>query len=179
MIGTRRKRPCRICGRWFTPDPRVGERQKTCGDAECKRKWHAKKCAEWNQRHAEVFRANYLARKLAAASPPPTPSADVGVPIETLPCHPPKSRLGLGLPRDDVQEVIGLQALVVIEYLGQQLFRRFQEVITRQVLANKRESMTLPPFVFSRSDGFPRGPGPMIDTMQKGQRDARDNDHPG
>jgi len=33
-MGERRKstkRPCRICGKWFTPHPRLGTRQKTCG----------------------------------------------------------------------------------------------------------------------------------------------------
>ena len=38
--GFARKRPCRVCRRWFQPDARLGDRQKTCGDPECKREWH-------------------------------------------------------------------------------------------------------------------------------------------
>ena len=30
-----RKKPCRICRRWFQPDARVGERQRACGKPEC------------------------------------------------------------------------------------------------------------------------------------------------
>lgn len=34
------KRPCRICKKWFFPNPRLGDRQKTCGTPECQRQWH-------------------------------------------------------------------------------------------------------------------------------------------
>ena len=37
-----RKRPCRICKRWFMPHPRVKDRQKTCGNPPCQREWHRK-----------------------------------------------------------------------------------------------------------------------------------------
>jgi hypothetical protein len=54
------KRPCRICRKWFTPHPRLGDRQKTCGKEACKRKWHAKKCTEWNKKNRSYFQAIYL-----------------------------------------------------------------------------------------------------------------------
>jgi len=43
------KKPCRICRRWYRPDPRVGARQKTCGSPECQR--------EWNRRLSRARRA--------------------------------------------------------------------------------------------------------------------------
>ena len=36
----------------------------TCGDPRCKREWHRKKCAEWNRKNEDYFRANYLQKKL-------------------------------------------------------------------------------------------------------------------
>ncbi len=39
-----RKKPCRICRRWFMPNPRLKERQMTCGNSLCKKEWHRKKC---------------------------------------------------------------------------------------------------------------------------------------
>ena len=63
-----RKRPCRICRRWFMPNIKVKERQMTCGDEECQREWHRRKCKEWNKNNAEYFRANYLQKKLDTAS---------------------------------------------------------------------------------------------------------------
>ena len=32
-----RKRPCRICRRWFQPHARAGERQRVCSEAACQR----------------------------------------------------------------------------------------------------------------------------------------------
>ncbi len=137
-----RKRPCRICRKWFTPNPRLGDRQKTCGSPDCKRKWHAKKCAEWNRNHEEYFRANYLAKKLAAAPSAPSlgrPSVAVKRTGPVLP------RLSLGLPRSEIQEVIGVHLLVILEYFGQLLLRRVQEVMPPQPIESQRESERLPP----------------------------------
>jgi hypothetical protein len=109
-----KRRPCRICGRWFAPHPRLKDRQKTCADAQCKREWHRKKCAQWNKDNADYFKSNYLQKKLEAS----------------FIC---KSRFRSGLPLVFVQEVIGIQPLVILEYLAQLLLRRFQEVIRIKV----------------------------------------------
>ena len=61
-----RKKPCRICRRWFLPDVRLKDRQKTCGRAECKRQWHNKKCAQWYRTNIDYFKANYLQKKIDA-----------------------------------------------------------------------------------------------------------------
>jgi len=113
------KRPCRICRRWFIPHPRVEDRQRTCGDPRCKREWHRKKCAEWNRKNAEYFRSNYLQKKLDALPGRGTR----GFPI----------RFHSGLPHDKVQEVIGIERLVIMEYLAQLLWMRFQELIRVKV----------------------------------------------
>ena len=122
-----KKRPCRICRRWFIPNPRLKDRQMTCGDSVCKKQWHRKKCAEWNEKNADYFRSNYLQKKL-----------DIARPSGTSPPVLPKTRLKSGLPHLFVQEVIGIQYVIIIEYFGQLLLRRFQEVIERQVFVNKR-----------------------------------------
>jgi len=136
------KRPCRICRRWFTPNPRLKDRQKTCGDALCKREWHRKKCSEWNKKNTDYYRTNYLQKKLDEATESQKTS-------KILPL---KSRLKTGLPHSFVQEVIGIQYLVIIEYFGQLLFGRFQEVLRRKVIVNTRKVSQLPPVMFLRSD---------------------------
>ena len=117
------KRPCRICRRWFIPHPRVKDRQMTCGDPRCKREWHRKKCADWNRKNAEYFRANYLQKKLDGLSRPKGVAGVCAV----------RSRSPSGLPHEKVQEVIGIEPLVIIEYLVQLLLRRFQELIRVKV----------------------------------------------
>jgi len=137
-----KKRPCRICRRWFLPNPKLRDRQKTCGDDQCKREWHRRKCAEWNKNNADYFRSNYLHNKLDDASQSQKVS-------ETLQ---PKSRLKSGLPLHYVQEVIGIQHLVIIEYLAQLLFGRFQEVLRGQVSVMTAKINQLPRSGFSRGD---------------------------
>jgi hypothetical protein len=137
-----KRRPCRICRRWFTPNPRLKDRQKTCGDTQCKREWHRKKCAEWNKKNTDYFRTNYLQKKLNDASPSETPSKILPV----------KSRLKSGLPLSFVQEVIDIQHLIIIEYLAQLLLRRFQEVLRSQVFVNTRQIRQQPPEGISRCD---------------------------
>ena len=126
-----RKLPCRICRRWFSPHPRLEDRQMTCGDPKCKREWHRRKCAEWNRKNYDYFKTNYLQKKLEAVTQPKQVSASLEPKNHAIP--PLKSRLKSGLPQEKVQEVIGVEHLVIIEYLAQLLLRRFQEVIMAKV----------------------------------------------
>jgi len=137
-----RKSPCRICRRWFMPNPRLKDRQKTCADPQCKREWHRKKCAQWNKKNADYFKSNYLQKRFDA----PILSEESSKPL------PPKSRFNSGLPLEYVQEVIGIEHLIIIEYFGQLLFRRFQEVLREELIVNTGKVRQLPPVVFSRCD---------------------------
>jgi len=130
-----RKRPCRICRRWFMPNPRRKDRQKTCGNHQCQREWHRKMCEKWNRENADYFKSNYLQRKLEAAAGDNKPSTTFQ-PESSVSVLLPKSRFKSGLPQKYVQEVIGIQHLVIIEYFSQLLYQRFQEVIVRQVPVN-------------------------------------------
>ncbi len=134
--GYTKKRPCGICRRWFMPHPRLKDRQQTCGDPVCKKEWHRKKCAEWNKRNGDYFKTNYLQKKLESQAT----ATQV------------KSRLKTGLPIQHVKEVIGIQHLVIIEYLAQLLVQRFQDLIWRQVAVNTEQVGRLPREVFSRCD---------------------------
>src|ERR1039457_4959381 len=148
-----RKRPCRICGKWFVPHSRLGDRQKSCGAQECQRQWHAKKCAEWNRKNRAIFQESYLNRKLESlragiAEPPPAPPPAV---IPSPPASPPD------YPKRVVQEVIGGQQSIIIEYLLRLLKRDVQEVIKSQVADLQKEFLLLPPAAISRGDSQ-RGP---------------------
>jgi hypothetical protein len=123
-----------VCKRWFKPDARLGDRQKTCGDAACKREWHRRKCAEWNEKNSEYAKTNALQRKIEAAK-------NLGDGTQQGSPGSSRSLLPLGYAK----EVIEIQLAVMLEYLGQQLLRRLQEVIKRQAAVNKRQSGRLPP----------------------------------
>lgn len=110
-----RKRPCRICRKWFMPDPRQIGRQKTCNDPTCRREDHRRQCSLWNRKNRDTFKANYLSEKLARSKDPPTASkkkARVVIPA---------GRIKLDLPRDVIAEFIGAQDLIILEYLIDQM----------------------------------------------------------
>jgi hypothetical protein len=149
-----KKRPCRICGRWFNPNPRLGERQKTCGADECQQRWHAKKCAVWNRRNRSYFKEIYLRRRLESCTggfPSPSPS-----PVSTSRTggsSSPPSVFPLDLPREVIQEVMGGQHAVITGYILRLLMKEVQEVINAQHADIYRGFMRLPLSLISRGDG--------------------------
>ena len=150
-----RKRPCRICRKWFTPHPRLGDRQRTCGADDCQQQWHRRQCAEWNRRNRTYFQEIHLKRRLeeaASAKPSPAPSG-ADAPPPSAPAPPPSPR---HYPVRVVQEVIGAQQLVIIEYLVRLLVRGVQEAIATQPVDSAKESRQLPPQRCSRADSFRR-----------------------
>jgi hypothetical protein len=125
-----KKRPCRVCRRWFKPDARLKGRQMTCGRPECQREWHRRRCARWNRKNSEYFKAGYLQRKLSVLG-----QGQVSGGRDAFSGPLPGMRAGR-LPGEFLQEVIGIQFVVIIDYIIQHLLRRVQEVIKRQVVGD-------------------------------------------
>ena len=113
-----RKRPCRICRKWFMPDPRQIGRQKTCANPACRRENHRRRCSEWNRKNTEYFKANYLSAKLDRTRDPP------GAWEKKAAVNVPPSRIGLGLPKKVMADITGTECLVLQEYIIEQILRR-------------------------------------------------------
>lgn len=47
---------CQFCGRFFCPDPRVGARQKSCGQTECRKKRKQAAQLRWTQNNPDYFK---------------------------------------------------------------------------------------------------------------------------
>lgn len=108
----------------------------TCGSSECKREWHRRRCAQWNKENADYFKANYLRRKIKRATLAPAVQRRLG---------------GKELVKE-IQEVIGIQHLIIMEYFGQLLIRRFQEVMKVQHSGIFIQKSQLPPLFRSVLD---------------------------
>lgn len=50
---------CLFCGRYFTPDYRIGERQKSCGRPECKKARKKKAQDTWTAKNPGYFQGRY------------------------------------------------------------------------------------------------------------------------
>ena len=127
-----RKRPCRICRRWFSPHSRLKDRQMTCGEESCKREWHRRKCAQWNRENSQLIKKERLAHQLKAAAfaNGPTKLTD-----RTRSC-PASVQSGTEQLLPWIQEVITAQMIVLHDYLLRHSLKRSQEVIRKQVTVN-------------------------------------------
>jgi len=123
-----RKRPCRICRRWFRPDPRVGVRQRTCGARACQRGWHRRTCRDWRRRHPDYDRDDRLRRRLQVGERAEARRAD------------PLAQMDWEVAR----EAMGLQAAVVVEETGRVLVRWAREEIAPQGAGSVGEMGRLP-----------------------------------
>jgi len=146
-----KKRPCRVCGKWYTPNPRLYDRQQTCGAKECQRKWHARKCGEWNRKNPAYFKEIYIRKRLEsfgsgrpAQSPSSRPSSRIN--------DPPRRSSPLDLPQEVIKEVIEVKQLIIIEYIVRLLMRGVQEVIHTKLVEKQREVRRLPLSSISRDD---------------------------
>ena len=63
-----RKRPCRICRRWFVPDRRVSTRQHACSSAECQQARRARTQASWRRQNPEYMNEWRLDQRRAEES---------------------------------------------------------------------------------------------------------------
>jgi hypothetical protein len=122
----------------------------TCGQAKCQRQWHKKKCAEWNAKNTDYFKANYLQKKIDAATQcRGDQKADLpGKPIDKVPV----SRMNTGMPLEYAKEVIGVEQVIIFEYLVQLLDRRWQKTIPAHCPFNVVATCQLPQKTFSRGD---------------------------
>mgnify|MGYP006957731498 FL=1 len=146
-----KKRPCRVCRKWFTPNLRLGDRQQTCGVVECQRKWHARKCAEWNWKNRAYFREIYLRGRLESfGSDPPAKSSSPGSSCRIK--DPPRRSSPLDLPQEVIQEVIEVKPFIIIEYIVRLLMRGVQEVIHTQLVEKQKEIRRLLLSSISRGD---------------------------
>lgn len=60
-----KQKRCPYCRRLFVPDPRLKERQATCGRQECRRQRKRQSNEDWRSRHPDYFRGMYPQQKEA------------------------------------------------------------------------------------------------------------------
>lgn len=65
------KRPCSECKRWFTKDPRVGNRQHLCHRPECRAARNRKACSDWRRENPDKVIASRLPHRLPKVRPDP------------------------------------------------------------------------------------------------------------
>ncbi len=128
-----KKRPCKICKKWFSPNPRLRNRQKTCGKPQCQKEWHKRTCDKWNKNNRDYFRGIYLKRKILAEGSENEQDQDCTGKIESSSR---RTFFRLGLPLQEIKEVMGAKMLIVIEYIFKVLMRALKEMLNVQPIVN-------------------------------------------
>lgn len=132
-----RKRPCRICRRWFRPHPRAGDRQHTCGTASCQAERRRRAVAAWRARHPGFDREDRLRRGLqreGAAGMAPRASIDWGA----------------------ARNAVGLEVAVVVEESSRLLAIWVRNAVALQLPAIIKESQRLALIAARNGIGSPR-----------------------
>jgi hypothetical protein len=101
-----RKRPCRVCGKWFEPHPRAGKRQRACGREDCGRERHRRACAAWREQHPDYDRERRLRERLRT-------EVAGGEPLWRDPLT--------EIAWDAARDAVGLEAAVIVEETGKVL----------------------------------------------------------
>ena len=122
----RKKRPCRLCRKWFLPNARAGARQRVCSGPECQRERHRRSCAEWHARNRDDEREERLRGRLLAEPDKPvvTPALD------------PMAQVHWGVARD----AVGPEASVIVQVMGEVLTRWTRDAVRAQVAEITRQS---------------------------------------
>lgn len=92
MHGTR-KRPCRICQRWFYPDSRAGSRQRACSNPACQAARRRKTQAKWRAANPGYAVAYRIDQRHANPAEEPEPLR-VPAPLKQLPWDFAKDQFG-------------------------------------------------------------------------------------
>ena len=134
-----RKRPCRICRKWFTPHPRAGDRQHVCSEADCQEKRHRQACASWRRRHPDYDREERLRRRLRTGG---------GVDASALTADPLR-----GIDWGAARDAVGLEVAVAIEETGKVLHLWARDAVRSQVVGGSRHAPLTSPLACPR-DGI-------------------------
>ena len=135
-----RKKPCRICRRWFQPDPRVGGRQRACRKPECQTARRQKTQASWRDRNPGYGIAWRMDQRTAGI-PSPEPMR-LPIPLNQLPWSVAKDQFGV-------------QGADFISVMGALIIRTAKDQIRPYLMDSKKLPSALPLVSQQTSSGRP------------------------
>lgn len=121
-----KKRPCSICRRWFHPNPRVGDRQRTCGEPSCKAAQNRRAQKAWRGRNPDYFVARRLQKQIEEAEA----QVEAGEPLTV---KPPPAELAR-VPWDVAQKAFTPQTLVLLVFFYRLAQKSAQKALAAQAV---------------------------------------------
>lgn len=140
-----KKKPCKICRRWFWPNRRVGGRQQTCSRPECQRERHRRNCEDWHRRNPKYDREGRLREGLIRESDE-CPRGGGGDPLRRV-------------DEDAARDSVGLEVYVFVDEIARLLLDWARDSVVLQPSVNKEEIARVLPSG-SRDEMVESGPSP-------------------
>ena len=127
IMALKKTKRCTVCRKWYSPKPQVGKRQKTCSKV-CSKERHRKKCERWNKANKHLSIGVQLKRRLDQAKKEAAGST-TGKASASKPLSRGKRKLArpgtVDIPKQEIQDEIGMEATVIIEFIVQMLDKTF------------------------------------------------------
>lgn len=117
-----RSRPCAVCGKWFYPNARQGDRQHTCGAPGCRKAWHQRACRLWRKAHPDDEKEIRLQRRLVKDRSPGPP----GYVCDPL----------AAIDWDLARKRAGMETSILVAVTGQVLLQAVRDAMPVQVSEN-------------------------------------------
>ena len=117
-----RSKPCAVCGKWFYPNARQGDRQHTCGAPGCRKAWHQRACRRWRKAHPNDEKEIRLQRRLVKDLSP-SPPGHIGDPLAAI-------------DWDLARKRVGTETSVLVAVTGQVLLQAVRDAIPVQIRGN-------------------------------------------
>ena len=124
-----------MCGKWFSPDPRVKGSQKTCGRESCRKEQRRRTQAAWRKRNPGYWAERRLREKVEQVESGERTAA---------PCRPPPAVMA-EVPWGYAQDAIGVKSVVFLGFIVRLLFRAVQDEMRGQRAAVVEESARVLP----------------------------------
>lgn len=120
-----KKKPCKICRRWFWPNRRVGGRQQTCSRPECQRERHRRNCEDWHRRNPNYDREERLRGRLIREYA----EGSVGVGGDPL----------RQIDEIAARDAVGMETHVFIEEIVRLILAASRDLVVQQPVVDKEE----------------------------------------
>ncbi len=130
LAGMGHKRPCSVCRRWFEPKPRVRHCQRTCGRVSCRAEQRRRTQLGQRKKNPSYWCDRRLQARLQEASKPGSGAASARPPPAVI----------ARVPWESVQDALGVQASVIIEFLLRLSSKAAQDAMRPQVYDITEES---------------------------------------
>jgi hypothetical protein len=123
------KKPCSVCRRWFVPNARVGQRQRTCGTAPCREMQRRRTQARWRKANPGYWRDLRLHEQMEKARR----RGAVQAPAASEPA------MVAAIPWQQAQDAMGPEAAVFIAFVVRLAARQARSALQAQELRLRDE----------------------------------------